>query len=167
MWITAGGADWPESLPSARGACVLACDRRVMACCVALAMALPGCVVPLPQGDGAVTEGREIIGAETLGAGLAGTPRDVLVTRLGEPYAIWEERGILVYAWDRVHLKLLWIIAGGMRAAGGIVDVPTHYVLLVALDDQGRVARAERCVRPLHEGFGDFLRAWADGRRCS
>jgi hypothetical protein len=168
MWITAGVSDWPDSLPSARGACVLACDCRVMACCAALALlVLPGCVIPLPQGEGEVTEGREITGAEELAARLAGTPRDVLATTLGEPQAIWEERGILVYAWDRVHLKLLWIIAGGMRAAGGIVDVPTHYVLLVALDDQGRVARAERCVRPLHEGFGEFLRAWADGKRCS
>lgn len=145
---------------------MLACDRRVLACVAVLLVS--GCVViPLPQGEGEVTEGREITGAEGLAARLAGTPRDVLVTTLGEPQAIWEERGILVYAWDRVHLKLLWIIAGGMRAAGGTLDVPTHYVLLVALDDQGRVVRAERCVRPMHEGFGDFLRAWADGRRCS
>lgn len=54
-----------------------------------------------------------------------------------------------------------------MRAAGGIIDVPTHYLLLVAVDDQGRVACAERCVRPAYEGFCDFLRAWADGRHCS
>jgi hypothetical protein len=54
-----------------------------------------------------------------------------------------------------------------MRAAGGIIDVPTHYLLLIAVDHQGRVARAERCVRPAYEGFGDFLRAWADGRHCS
>ncbi|MCU0888700.1 MAG: hypothetical protein MUC64_11935 [Rubritepida sp.] len=129
-------------------------------------LALPGCIIPLPQGEGEVTEGREISDAATLAAALVGTERAVLIARLGEPQAIWEERSILVYAWDRVHLKLLWIIAGGLRAAGGIIDVPTHYLLLVALDDQGRVARAERCVRPLNEGFGDFLRAWADGRRC-
>lgn len=140
----------------------------MLAVCGVLAMApLAGCVIPLPQGEGEVTEGREIAGAEALADGLAGTSREVLLAQLGEPYAVWEERGILVYAWDRVHLKLLWIIAGYMTASAGIIDVPTHYLLLVALDDEGRVARAERCVRPLHEGFGAFLRTWADGKRCS
>jgi hypothetical protein len=133
----------------------------------AVALLLSACVIPLPQGEGEVTEGREIPAAQDLAGAIVGTPREDLIARLGEPYAIWEERGILVYAWDRVHLKLFWIIAGGMRAAAGIIDVPTHYLLLIALDDSGRVVRAERCLRPLHEGFGDFLKAWADGTRCS
>jgi hypothetical protein len=135
-----------------------------------LAVALPllsACVVvPLPQGEGVVTEGREIAAGTPQEAALARMSRADLVAALGEPAAIWEERRVFVYAWDRVHLKLLVIIAGGMRAAGGILDVPTHYLLLVQLDDDDRVTRAERCVRPPHQGFGEFLRAWADGMQC-
>jgi hypothetical protein len=133
----------------------------------AAAFLIAGCIIlPLPQGEGEVTEGREIADAETLAASLAGTPREVLRERLGEPQAVWEERGILVYAWDRVHLKLLLIMGGYGAGAVGLFDVPTHYLLLIALDDTGHVRRAERCLRPLHETFGDFLRAWADGKRC-
>ncbi|WP_291298286.1 hypothetical protein [Elioraea sp.] len=131
-------------------------------------MLLAACIViPLPQGEGVVSEGREIAPGDAGTIALGRMSRPELVAALGEPAAIWEERRVLIYAWDRVQLKLLWIIAGGMRAAGGIVDVPTHHLLLVQLDDHDVVTRAERCTRPMHEGFGDFLRTWADGRRCS
>jgi hypothetical protein len=129
---------------------------------------LPGCiVVPLPQGEGVVTEGREVPREPTSAIQIGRMSRAELIASLGEPAAIWEERRILVYAWDRVHTKVLWILAGGLRAAGGLIDVPTHYLLLVQLDDDDHVSRAERCVRPLSVGFGAFLREWADGKACA
>jgi hypothetical protein len=138
-----------------------------LALAAAAVATLPACVVvPLPQGDGVVIEGREVAPVDAATIALGAMLRADLVAMLGEPAAIWEERRVLVYAWDRVHLKLLWIIAGGMRAAGGIVDVPTHYLLLVQLDERDVVTRTERCIRPMQETFGHFLRAWADGRPC-
>lgn len=138
-----------------------------LALLLAAAVPLGGClVVPLPQGEGELTEGREILPEQSRAIAAGSMTRAELVAALGEPEAVWEERRILVYAWDRVHLKLLWILAGGMRAAAGIVDVPTHYLLLVAFDEDGRVRRAERCQRPITISFGTFLRGWADGTPC-
>jgi len=130
--------------------------------------ALGGCVaLPVPLGEGQVTEGREVTPEQAAGIEIGVTTRETLLARLGEPQAVWDERNILVYAWDRVQLRILWAVAGPTVAAAGLVDVPTHYLLLIQLDEAGRVRRAERCVRPSREGFGDFLRAWADERPCA
>ncbi len=135
--------------------------------CGLAATVLAGCIaLPIPLGEGRVTQGREIGPEQSAVVAIGGTSRDVLLARLGEPQAVWEERNILVYAWDRVHMAVLVLIAGPVTAAGALFDVPTHQLLLVQLDEAGVVRRAERCVRPLHEGFGHFLRAWADGRPC-
>ncbi len=131
-------------------------------------LALAGCIaLPIPAGEGSVTEGREITAGQSAAIAPGGTTRAALLAGLGEPQAVWEERNILVYAWDRVHLRVLWVLAGHLAAAAGVVDVPTHYLLLVELDEAGIVRRAERCIRPLYEEFGAFLRAWAEGRRCA
>jgi len=131
------------------------------------ALALAGCVMlPLPQDNGAITEGREIAAERSATLELGRTTRPEVLERLGEPSAIWEERRLLVYAWDRVHWKLLVILAARTGAAGGIFDLPTHYMLLVQFDADGRVSRAERCERPGLTRFGAFLREWADGKRC-
>lgn len=134
---------------------------------VGACLLLAACIVlPLPQGDGVVSEGREVA-ATSMGAIVPGrTSRNDAIAMLGDPEAVWEEQRVLVYAWDRVNMKLLWVVAGGMRAAGGIVDVPTHHLLLVQFDAHDVVTRMEWCTRPLHEGFGTFLRGWADGRSC-
>lgn len=134
----------------------------------ALAALLTGCIaLPIPMGEGRVTEGREITRDQSAVIEIGGTSRETLLARLGDPEAVWEECGILVYAWDRVHLRILWVLAGPATAAAGLLDVPTHYLLLIQLDEAGRARRAERCVRPLTESFGDFLRDWADGRPCA
>ena len=141
---------------------------RCGALAVAMAIPLSGCVViPLPQGEGEVTEGREVPEARSTIIEPGRVMRTALLAHLGEPQAIWDERHIVIYAWDRVHLKLLWILAGGMRAAAGVIDVPTHYMLLVQFDEKGMVSRAERCVRPAMASYGAFLREWADGKRCT
>lgn len=130
-------------------------------------LALAGCVMlPLPQGNGPVTEGREIAAERSATIELGRTTRPEVLERLGEPTATWEARRLFVYAWDRVHWKLLVILAGPATAAGGIFDLPTHYMLLVQFDADGRVSRAERCERPGLTRFGAFLREWADGKRC-
>lgn len=136
--------------------------------CGLAASLLAGCIaVPVPLGEGHVTEGREVTRDRSAAVAIAGTSRDVLLARLGEPQAVWEERRILVYAWDRVHLAVLLLLAGPLTAAAALVDVPTHHLLLIEFDEAGVVRRAERCIRPLHRGFGDFLRAWADGGSCA
>ena len=146
---------------------VIGAARRSMTAGLA-GLALGGCVaLPIPLGEGRLAEGREISPEQSATIDPGGTSRAALLASLGEPQAVWEERRILVYAWDRVHWQVLVVLAGYLTAAATVVDVPTHYLLLVALDDRGIVRRAERCVRPPTEQFGSFLRAWADGRHCA
>ncbi|MCC7425325.1 MAG: hypothetical protein IT557_00325 [Alphaproteobacteria bacterium] len=130
-------------------------------------LGLAGCVVlPLPQDNGEITEGREIAAERSATLELGRTTRAEVTEKLGEPQAIWEERRLFVYAWDRVHWKLLVILAARTGAAGGIFDLPTHYMLLVQFDANDRLSRAERCERLGLTRFGTFLREWADGKRC-
>lgn len=140
-------------------------SRPILACLAVLALA--GCIVlPIPQGEGEVTEGREITPERAASVELGRTSRAEVLERLGEPTAIWLDRRVFVYAWDRVHLKVLWIAAARYTAAGGLEDVPTHYVLLLQFDETDHVVRAERCVRPLLSEYGAFLAEWADGKSC-
>jgi len=126
-----------------------------------------GCVaVPIPQGEGEVTEGREITAEGARAIEIGRTSRGEVLDRLGEPAAIWAEQRVFVYAWDRVHMKLLWAAGGGYSGAVGVLDVPTHYMLLLQFDLNDRVSRAERCVRPALTRYGTFLREWADGQAC-
>ena len=131
------------------------------------AATLAGCVVlPIPQGEGEVTEGREIAAERSATVHVPGASRAEVLESLGEPAAIWLDRRVFVYAWDRVHWKVLWFAAAPYAAAGGLVDLPTHYALLIQFDATGHVLRAERCVRPSLTEFGTFLTEWADGRPC-
>lgn len=139
--------------------------RSLLSCLAAAVLA--GCIVlPIPQGEGEVTEGREITPERAGTVEVGRTSRAEVLQRLGEPAAIWVDRRVFVYAWDRAHLKVLWVVAGPYAAAGGLEDVPTHYVLLLQFDETDHLVRAERCVRPLLSEYGMFLTEWADGKSC-
>jgi outer membrane protein assembly factor BamE (lipoprotein component of BamABCDE complex) len=131
-------------------------------------LATAACIVlPLPQGEGEVTEGHAQPIQALIHLVPGRTTRAEVEQALGEPTAIWLDHDIYVYAWDRVHWKLLWVLAGGMRAAAGIIDFPTHYILLIQFDRHGIVQRAERCVRPMATTVGAFLESWAEGAHCA
>ena len=68
------------------------------------------------------------------------TTREEVIARLGEPNTIWEEQRVLAYT-----------------------DFPADRMLLVQLDEAGRVARAERVERPSRTSYGDFVSGWAKG----
>lgn len=139
--------------------------RPVLSCLAILTLA--GCIIlPIPLGEGEVTEGREITPERSVALEVGRTTRAGVLDRLGEPAAIWVDRRVFVYAWDRVHLKVLWVVAAPYAAAGGLEDVPTHYALLIQFDEADRVLRAERCVRSLLTEYGTFLTEWADGKSC-
>ncbi len=127
-----------------------------------LLLPLSGCVVlPIPLGEGHVSAGREA-SPESQGTLLLGaTTRGEVLARLGEPTAVWDDAGIVVYDWDRVRWKLLWVVGGGGRGAFGATDLPAHHMLLLQFDASGTLQRAEHAERPPGVTYGAFLRNWA------
>jgi len=53
-------------------------------------------------------------------------------------------------------------VGAGYSGAAGISDIPKRYILLIKFDDQDRVQRFERAVRPSYKSYGDFLKEWID-----
>lgn len=127
-----------------------------------LLLPLSGCIVlPIPLGEGHISAGREV-SQESQGMLLVGaTSRAEALERLGEPSAVWDDAGVVVYDWDRVRWLLLWMVAGGGRAAFGATDLPAHHMLLLQFDASGILQRAEHAERPPGVTYGAFLRSWA------
>ena len=147
--------------------------RGVASCCVsfAIALLLAGCVLPIPTPEHKVLEGVPVT-AEQLDFVARGvepnvTTRDEVLARLGTPSVIWEDARVYAYRWDMRQGVLVWAVAGAGAGAGvspagfGRTDIPRHHLVLVQLDAQDRVVRAEHVTRPLTQTYGDFLKRWA------
>ena len=55
---------------------------------------------------------------------------------------------------------LFWALSGYTTSAVGIHDIAKHYLLLIQFDEQDRVQRFARKVRPGSQSFSDFLKEW-------
>lgn len=93
-------------------------------------------------------------------AGRFTTTRSEVVARLGNPDVIWEEARLFAYNWEMRQGILVWAVGAYYSGAAGVADIPRHYMLLIRFDDQDRVQRFERAVRPARETYGDFLKEW-------
>lgn len=126
------------------------------------ALALAGCLaVPVPLGEGYVSAGREVTDRQQARLAPGSTTRAEVLAVLGEPSATWDEEGIVVYDWDRVRMVVLWVLAGAGRAAGGVLELPEHHLLLLRFDAAGVLRRIEHAARPPGVSYGDVLRGWA------
>jgi len=127
-----------------------------------LLLPLSACVVlPVPLGEGHISAGREV-SQESQGTLLVGaTTRAEVLVRLGEPSAVWDDAGVVVYDWDRVQWLLVWVVGGAGRGAIGGMELPVHHMLLLQFDAAGILQRAEHAERPPGVGYGAFLRSWA------
>ena len=126
-----------------------------------LALVLSSCIVlPIPRDQ---VEGHPVTADPkvVLHAGI--TTRDEVIARLGQPTAIWEEKRIFAYSWDQVKWAMLWLVGAYSGMAGGVVDLPTHHMLLIQFDENDRVKRVGQVDRPNSEAYGKFLVDWANG----
>ena len=122
---------------------------------------LAACVViPIPLGEGHVSEGRELPPALLAAIRPGLTTCAEATATLGEPAAIWEEQDVLVWQWDRVRWMLFWAAGGYGGGAAGLADLPDHHMVLAQGAPDGVVRRLTHAERPLGEGYGDFLRRW-------
>jgi hypothetical protein len=67
---------------------------------------------------------------------------------------------MLVYNWDLRQGILLWAVGGYGSGGAGATDIEKHYLLLIQFDEQNKVMRFTRTVRPLFRSYSLFLEDW-------
>jgi hypothetical protein len=121
---------------------------------------LAACVIiPIPVDH---TRGRVVDPKTAIEIGV--TTREEIVSRVGEPDAVWEDERVLVYSWE--HSNLLLIVGAG-GPGGAVVGAGYVYrdrMLLIKFDDTDRVLRAEWVERPPGKPYGELLSEWAKGK---
>jgi hypothetical protein len=121
-----------------------------------------GCILlPIPTQERKVLAGNPVTEEQLVFLAPDVTTKSEVITRLGSPDVIWEEARLFVYNWEMRQAILIWAVGGGYSGAAGAWDVPKYYMLLIQFDDQDRVERFERAVRPPYKSYGDFLKEWS------
>ena len=67
---------------------------------------------------------------------------------------------MFAYNWEMRQGILFWAIGGYAGGAMGAEDIPKRYVLLIRFDEQDRVERFGRTVRPASMSYGEFIQKW-------
>lgn len=120
-----------------------------------------GCVMlPIPTAERKVLAGTPVAEEQLAFIVPNTTTRSEVVARLGNPDVVWEEARLFAYNWEMRQGILVWAVGAYYSGAAGVADIPKHYMLLIQFDDQDRVQRFERAVRPARETYGDFLKEW-------
>lgn len=150
-WIAKSRA--PEGAPT--------CVRMIIPLLFCALISQTGCIVlPIPTQESKVLAGTPVTEEQLAFLTLNVTTKSEVTVRLGSPDVIWEEARLFAYNWVVRQGILVWAVGGGYSGAAGIYDVPKHYMLLIQFDDQDRVQRFERVVRPSFKSYGDFLKEW-------
>jgi hypothetical protein len=121
-----------------------------------------GCItIPIPTTEKKILAGQPVT-EEQLAFLVPGvTTREEVVRQLGNPHIIWEDARIITYDWDVRRGILLWAVGGYATGTGGIKDIPKHYLLILQFDENDRVLRFEKAIRPLSRSYMPFLKDWA------
>ncbi|MFO0826770.1 MAG: hypothetical protein U0572_01365 [Phycisphaerales bacterium] len=128
------------------------------------AAVLAACVVvPIPLPEDTVLAGKPVKSEDLAFLAAGSTTRDEVVARFGQPDVFWEDKRIYAYDWDMRQGVLLWAVGGYPQAAGGIADIPKHYLFLIEFDEAWRVERFARTTRPLTKSYAEFLLEWEKG----
>lgn len=124
-------------------------------------MSQAGCILlPIPTQERRVLAGTPVTNEQLIFLAPNVTTKNEVMDRLGSPDVIWEEARLFTYNWVVRQGILIWAVGGGYSGAAGILDIPKRYMLLIQFDDQDRVQRFERAVRPSYKSYGDFLKEW-------
>lgn len=120
-----------------------------------------GCIVlPIPTQERKVLAGTPVTEEQLAFLVHNVTTKSEVMVHLGSPDVIWEDARLFAYNWVVRQGILVWAVGGGYSGAAGISDIPKPYILLIQFDDQDRVQRFERAVRPSNKSYGDFLKEW-------
>ena len=126
-------------------------------------LATSGCVVaPIPSSEHEVLAGTQVTAAEVESFTPGMTTKAEVLAKLGNPYTVLEAPPILVYPWTTRWGTAPWLVALPGGGGGGVIDVPEHHVLLVALDDQDRVQLAEVSERSPVDSLREHAHRWAE-----
>jgi len=132
---------------------------KVFLCCISLV--LVGCVLlPIPLPENKVLAGKPVTEEQLSFLSSKDTTTQEVLDRLGKPNIIWEDARIFVYNWEMRWGILFWAVGAYYSGAMGMAEIPKHYLLLIQFNDQNRITRFERAVRPLTQSCSDFLQAW-------
>ena len=125
---------------------------------------LNSCVLlPIPTDESKVLAGKPITEEQlTLMIPKVTTQQEV-IAQLGNPNIIWEDAHVFVYNWEMRQGVLFWMVGAYYTGAGGMTDIPKHYLLLIQFDEHEHVQRITRAVRPLTMSYIDFLEEWLKG----
>jgi hypothetical protein len=131
-------------------------------------IALNSCVLlPIPTAERKVLAGQPVTEKQLDFLAPNVTTKKEVIDRIGRPNVIWEEANLFAYNWEMRSGILIWAFAGQMVSAAGMQDISKRYALLIQFDEQDRVLRFEKVVRPQFKAYGDFLREWVNGSHSS
>jgi hypothetical protein len=143
------------------------CVRMIIPLLLCTLISQTGCILlPLPSQERKVLAGTPVTEKQLAFLAPNVTTKSEVIARLSSPDVIWEEARLFAYNWVVQQGTLVWAVFGVYSSAAGTADIPKRHMLLIQFDDQDRVLRFERAVRPLHKSYGDFLKDWvADSDR--
>ena len=104
-----------------------------------------GCLaIPIPQGYRNLEREGQRIGETRLNFVVPGeTTKAEFIERIGQPYLVLDDLGVMAYYWKMLAAYVPWFAAGYYTGAGGVVEVDRQNVLLVAYDDRGIIENYE------------------------
>jgi len=121
---------------------------------------LHGCLLPIPTKEEVVLAGTPVQDEQLAFLVADATTKKQVIDQLGNPDMIWEEANLFAYNWEMRKGVLIWAIAGQFSMGGGVANIGKQYALLLQFDDQDRLTRFEKVVRPTSKSYGDFLKGW-------
>lgn len=116
--------------------------------------------MPVPTSNDKVLAGVPVDEAQLAFLVPGVTTKAEVLERLGKPALIWENARLFAYPWEMRQGILFWAAGAYYTGAFGMTDLPKHYLLVVRFDEEERVQRFSRLVRPWGESFAEVVREW-------
>ncbi len=136
-------------------------SRALTALLLCILPLLASCVMlPIPTTESKVLAGKPVKEEQLSFLKPNITTKQDVIERLGSPNVIWEDVRVFAYNWDMRQGILFWAVGAYYSGGMGTMDIPKHYALLIQFDEQDRVQRFERRVRPSSQSYIDFLKEW-------
>ena len=118
---------------------------------------LSGCIF-IPTSGNKVLEGQPVEDKQLVFLTPGITSKDMVVNQFGKPNLIWIDACTYVYHWKMRQGILIWSL--GAPGAGSVDDIPIKHALLLQFDDQDKLIRFEKAIRPTFQSYGKFLEEW-------
>ncbi len=129
---------------------------------VILLFTLAGCLVaPVPSFGHKVASGKRIQAEDLSFVQPGETTRDDVVKSLGEPWAHYQDLGVMVYYWETLEGHWIWGIWAIEASAGGAEEITRLHYLFIQLDERDRVQRYEFIKSPNNVPTKDLAIQWS------